>query len=351
MRCLTVPFLVISCMVFGRLDADEIAVLEQRVIANRVAMHQWHIRVSLAREGEGTHREPDAPVATGYTFYLDGRQSRVDWTFRYAKKPFGVDQDSYTSTTIWSDDQHISYSTQRFEDGAKSALEVADRDWSLKNEANGKIRLPPFQTLGMLPGALLVDAPMTMCIGNPNRVELRISDDILNGIECKKISFVSEHGLTTRVWIAPAMGPSVVRMEYDGKSQSPNYLDRTDVVVKEYRKTGIWFPASAESQRIQDGKVRIRRETVQVEVLSLNEPLDPKVFTIVDLNVPAGSFANVRPYTGNFIWDGNQIREEGAAEVLRGTSGLSGRRITLLVTSSVLAILCGVFLWRRFRRP
>ncbi|NQT14623.1 MAG: hypothetical protein HQ582_17835 [Planctomycetes bacterium] len=353
MGCSLGTFLVVSCMVLGELDADEIAAIERRVIANRLAMHQWRIRVSFTRESKGTRREPDAPVGTGYTFYLDGKRSRVDWTFRYIKKPPGIDEGSYTSTAIWSDDQHIDYSTQCFEDGAKSALEVADREWSLKNEANGEIRLPPLRALGMLPFGLLINGTMTDCIGNPNRTELRMSDDIVDGIKCKKISFVSEGGLPSRVWVAPDMGPSVVRMEQEWKAKSHNYFYRTDVVVEEYRNTGIWFPVSAEWRQSQDGNDSTMREAVQVEILSLNEPLDPKFFTIADLNVPAGSFVNKRPSTANHIWDAEQVVNENSAELLdqRGDeNGTSGRRIALLGTALLLAVLCGVFLWRHFVR-
>ena len=357
MSCFVPVLIVLSRTILADYDAKEIAVVEERVIANRLAMHQWHMRVTFAVEDEDSRREPDAPVAAGYTSYVDGDRIRIDSTFRYAKKMPGVDEDSFTITTIWGNDEHIMYSTRRFEDGAKAALEVADRDWSLNEEHNGEIRIPPVRKMGMLPGGLLVDQPLTKCIGNPNRTELRMSDDVLNDIECKKLSFVSDGGLPTRVWVAPAMGYSVVRMEHDWKSKSHDYLDRTDVVVEEYQDTGIWFPVSAGWQRIQDSKVTTMRETVEVEILSLNEPLDPKFFSIADLNVPVGTFVNRRPYSGSFVWDGEQVVDEKSAELLDervdervDESGASGRRLALLATALLLAVLCGVFLWRHFGR-
>jgi hypothetical protein len=144
------------------------------------------------------------------------------------------------------------------------------------------------------------------------------------------------------------MGYSVVRMEQEFKGGGTNYVDSVDLEIKKHEKSGVWFPVSQHYQRVEDGNRVSREEHLKVTVVSLNEPLDPAVFTPAGMNVRPGSLVMYIPErdTGECVWDGSKIVCTRPGEYSSGP-GMS-RRWLVYVNLSALFILLAIFFLRQY---
>ena len=104
----------------------------------------------------------------------------------------------------------------------------------------------------------------------------------------------------------------------DSKYPEDSYVDA--VLVKNKKIDGVFFPVDVQYYRYQsaeDNRIS-RQEHVSVEVVSLNQPIDPAVFSIKELdNVSEGDYViwssnSPPPVKGNLIWDGEQVTSERA---------------------------------------
>ena len=233
---------------------------------------------------------------------------RCDISRPYREKVPGVREDHYTDMQVWGDEERSTYSTQRFADGSKVVLDVRPRETVLKGMPDHKIPIFDVRVLGFLTTGLLAQGDIGKLIGHPERSNLSMVDETLEGIPCKKICFVilnaKKNPVKNSFWIAPEMGYSVIQNE----SSRDRFRSYTKLVVKEYRNTGLWFPVSSISEALDDGK-RLTYEKLTIDVLSLNEPLDAKYFTIGNLNVLPGTRVTGIPTPDNvkLIWDGKEI--------------------------------------------
>jgi len=347
-RFLVAGLLGLIALTVQQAAADPIADVENRAIGNRLAIKQWHIRFTYTSLKSGGFHKP--PLA--FESWVDGDRLRQDTTWAYEEKVPGVDDVGYTEIMAWSDRVVYRYGTRRYADGAKDAMTVTDRELAVK-EYGGNSPLFDVRKIGMLPDGLAV-GEIGEFLGSPKRTNLKMADESLSGVACKKITFSGfEDRGDVSYWIAPDKGCSVVRMEGDwGKGTPGNYRSITDLVVEPYKNTGIWFPAEAEYQRIKGGQVTIH-ERLKVEALSFNEPLDETIFTPIAMNVPAGTAVYKHPGSdmASFLWDGKEVRQERYADVLEkqvGDVGESPRRRSLLLSAVGLAVLSGLFLWGYF---
>ena len=150
------------------------------------------------------------------------------------------------------------------------------------------------------------------------------------------------------------MGYSVVRMEEEFRGGGTQYVDSVDLQIRKHEKSGVWFPVSQHYQRVEDGSRVTCEEHLKITVLSLNEPLEPVVFTPAGMNVRPGTPVMFIPEqgTGHHVWDGNKI--VGTRPAVYPTASLdSGRRWVLPAILSALFVLLAVFFARQYykRRP
>jgi len=326
---------------------EEVRELENRVLENRQSIRQWHVQAKFERSLSNPRTDPHSDVAVGFVSVFDRGRSRVENTFRSR-----VTGQEYTDITIFNDRQQLTFSDRVFDDGSLPALGVADRDWVLSNESHGEILVMDIRQIGMFPGGLFLVLPLTTYLGNPNRSAIELADDTVNGVDCKKVSFLTKSGAPTRMWISPTQGYSLIRMEQDwrvGESAPDSYRDQVLVAVRNVPSTEIWFPSQiTRTRHWENGGVDT--ESMDLEVVSMNQDLDPRVFSLEDLKVPAGTFVNKRPYDSDFVWDGAAIQPANprrAGDVGDESTRAEGpSRTALLLGANVLLILCLLVLWK-----
>jgi hypothetical protein len=302
---------------------------EKKAIENRLKIQKYHITISGSPFFIEAHQMTQVPIEK--TFYLDGDKSRWDITFE-REYPSGEKIIS-TYIRVWADDNETKFDTGVDSHGSKSAVSIIPKSYlgplqyGLLNHSN--ILRAGFNSCGLISNELT-----SKIIGVTDRLDSSVQDDTLNGIKCKKFSYVHpNYGIKCTYWIADSKGYSVLRMEsksYDGTfdesriNYAPNceheyvksaygYLHNiTAVEVAEYKNSGLWFPVSMNFERRDaHGKLHCS-EQYTITVHSLNESLDPKFFELAGMNIPAGTDIMKLPESSddNFYWDGKKIVSE-----------------------------------------
>jgi hypothetical protein len=142
-----------------------------------------------------------------------------------------------------------------------------------------------------------------------------------------------------------------MRRDHDGVTHE----DAVQCSVRHVRDD-IWFPATVQYRETRGGTV-VKEENLQVDFLSFNEPIDPKVFEPASMNVPPETTVVRSPGDprGALKWDGKAIvvvtEEEALARLGRPSPAGWPRRILFLGGSLAFALIAaGVFWWRYARR-
>ncbi len=96
-------------------------------------------------------------------------------------------------------------------------------------------------------------------------------------------------------------------------SDSKGWKNRLDVQLQRHKKSGFWFPAHCFHQEHDRRKNKVEQEEYDIEILKLNEPLDPRLFTLADsTTLPVGTpvIWEARmdpPGQGPLTWTGDSI--------------------------------------------
>jgi hypothetical protein len=290
--------------------ALEIAEYGNKAVENRLKMKSWHVRVQHKNFFLNRPEISNKDITVEY--YVDGIKNRVDQTFPYEKQIEGREK-TFTHITSRDDKNQYSYSTEVLEDGTPVALSVIPLNHPLPRykdkvhelEHQAMTRVADIRVLGFLSTGMIVTPPNFMVFIHhcEDRSDLKMEDDEIDGIKCKKISFVyrnpdnvSEIMRYHRFWIDPEQGYSILRSE--GEPGDHSFLDRTDVTVMKHEKTSLWVPIKSVFERTaeKDGKKFIKRaEYLTLEYLSLNEDIPEETFTPVTMNIPVGRTAHVIP--------------------------------------------------------
>jgi hypothetical protein len=261
--------------------------------------------------------------------------------------------DEYVTYRIWSDDHVISWSDQEFP-GKTTVIKVADRP--LSADASGHDALL-FDARWLGWGADL-DFPPQEVFSNPDFTQWRVTDEEWRGILCKKLTFSRQDSSDQGAyWVAPPMGHSVLRavLEY-GEGDTSGVL-AGEFEVEEWRGSGIWFPKRAVRESQDAAGSVLRREEMTIDVFSINESLDPGLFTLEAISPPPNTRVFYNPTRGSdltkWIWNGSEVvalDRETTRTVSQGPNATGRYRWLLLANAFILTIICTVCLWWAFRR-
>lgn len=349
-RCSLLVALV-SCLATSH--ASEIAAIEDRVLAGRLAIRQAHMvfKSSIIRWENGE----DRPLDIVRTIYLDGEKLRCDERRQYDQQPWFIRQPYdpkatyFTEKRCFSDDEFFLYSDVVYADDERLVVRVTERERALKIDG---YRVPDLRNLGLTADTFGNSGfdPMEMFIRAPQREELSVSSAVEQGEECQRIQFVLR-GTLVQLWLAPSMGYSILRHRAEFDLEGTYYVDDIQLNVAEHKKSGIWFPMSSHYRRTENGR-RTREERLKVTIVSLNEPLNSKLFTLAALDIPVGSrvLKHGASPLDHFVWDGDKVTSTTASANLEDTRDASRYRILLGLLFTALALLAGALLWRRFGR-
>jgi hypothetical protein len=307
-------FFIFVCFNAFGYTLKDIEKVEKQTLDNRRAVKNWHVRTRSVRT---LYREngavlDDIPVITNgekqkriYTdYYYDGKHHRTDVCFE-----MGEHSKQCTDFVFWDDIYYYHYT---IEPGNKWAVQADTIEYV---SAKGvKPRVLDIRVFGMVPVSFaLWQFELTTIIGNPDRRNLEMTDDVLNGVACRKIQFdwtLGNSDRTSAIWITPEQGYNPIRFE--SWNHGTGFKQNVDIKIEKHKESGIWFPISYVADEWYKGKLYSHDEC-RLEIFSFNKPLPEETFTLKGIGAPIGTRIYVYPpinVEDNFYWDGEKVTGE-----------------------------------------
>lgn len=265
---------------------------------------------------------------------------------------------NYREVDIWTEGRYLHWSDEPGTTGNKLIATIAhDRD---EGVVGSRQRHDP-RRIGFGPSNFLnlVNYPIDEFLGNPARIKTTTQKVNHDGNDCTEVAISRINGATVRAWIAPERGMNILRMVVVSAGEEElKLVDAVDVSASLHEPSGIWFPTrfhyqrSAGDQAVEQVKTEEEEEEGTVEIISLNEPIPPEVFTFAGVGVPIGWPVSdrTRPdVSGPLAWDGKSaVSVEHAADTARAATRVS---FVYLFGAALLALVGAVLMWRvLFRR-
>ena len=253
----------------------------------------------------------------------------------------------YRDVDVWREGQYLHFSDEPGASGNKLVASVAfakDRHFVGVAERDDPRRIG----MAAVDFLNLNHYPLDEVLANPARKNTTVQQEQLAGCECTLVTITRVNGGFIRVWIAPERDFGVVRMDCeisDGRTKS---FDTVDVDLALHEPSGLWFPVHTNCRNGIGDRIE-REEDCTIEVISLNQPIPPEVFTFAGIGVPVGW--PVSDYTRPDIdrqlaWDGRAVASvERAADTARAATRTN---VVYLVGALVLAAVALLWLWRFF---
>lgn len=320
-------------------DIEEIREVCNRAIENRLKIKQWHVQIDSVNTGKGKDNLPLRMVQ-----YVDGSKRREERTRIITDEP----DKKQTSIQILGDKNFYLY--DKLEDTGKPTMPlyqaVKDSIYVPENRFTFDYRM-----LGFTPYkyGVLGDDSISDYLGgfeqNKRIEEFRMEDEVLNGIPCKKFSMFLDKGDSHNTfWIAPGLGYCPIRAETGTKSHG--FFVSTDVKVARYKDTDLWVPVEMIYEYAYGGQQESKMEQ-KITVYSINEPIDPIVFTPEGLDIPVGTPIDMRPesYSDEYVWDGKKAATTGEmlVEQILKEKPARWNRFRYLLMATGLILICIAF--------
>jgi hypothetical protein len=196
-------------------------------------------------------------------------------------------------------------------------------------------------------------------VGRPERQNSAVSKTTFNGQDCSLVEYTGLHGERVKIWIAPGLGYNVTRLAIAGIAPQDGVPWKTilESKIAQWGSKKVWYPSSYVFERARGGKIQEKEEVI-VTRASLNEPIDPKVFTLAGLDLLegiaiSGSAVKQAPPGKENVWLKGQIRQltvQGSparppAPQAREPQRLRGWLVIVSVLAAGIAAIAG---WRLF---
>jgi hypothetical protein len=336
-----------SCALSLRLlgQVPEIKQVEERTLAQRRTIQSGHfIFKSHYEQLSGGHS-----IQREFRVWLDGARNRTDMLV--LENSFSK-QDGFREVHCRNCEEakYIFFTDFRFRPGTLSKAYLLQAP---KDDAHD---IDP-RMLGMFPASLLENRlrHLESAVGAPDRNALAIVKDVLNGAECERVQFSRANGAKFNIWIVPAMGNSVRRIECSNKVAGVDYLDVALCEYGKYRVGDVQYPSKCVYVRYIDGKADTR-ETVEVTAAEWGKAPDPKVFSLAGMDIPKDQpFFDSKNKRSD--WDGNQLvppREPPPnaplGEAPARTTRTDGRYLAGAVVLGLVSAVAGFLIVRSVRR-
>jgi hypothetical protein len=134
-----------------------------------------------------------------------------------------------------------------------------------------------------------------------------------------------------------------------------NTIETTPVL---HKSSGCWYPAKWVYERHENGKLT-KKEEVSVELISLNEPIDPALFTLnglerlkPDTRVNWLASSPPPPAEGSLLWNGKDIVSGRPGYGLPEDFLNRSNRLTVIIIVNVifLSLIFWIYFYRRYRQ-
>jgi hypothetical protein len=335
--------------IFGD-QQNEILEMEKKCLSNRLAIKTYHVKV---KQNSFEKRDTASRKVIAMEFYYSEKDKRLDTTYEWHNRKLQPEPGYYVSiyAVSGSDKKYYHWFSGISEDGLPSALQI----YPIVNETEEKQKLSDFRDLlilGFTSSGLALHSPIDVMVCSPERKNIRMTDDILNDIPCKRVSF--EHIRTNAqadYWIVPEMSYSIIRLAC---KTSDGFEEKTNLQLKKEESSGIWFPSSSKWERFEN-KELTDSEELQIEVVSFNKKLDHSCFTPSTMNVPVGTVAIVSPLSAyqNYFWDGEKVVDESGTKLVDNwdmSNNASSRKFRLFISACGFVLIGIALLLKYFSR-
>jgi len=323
--------------------SQEVTQIEESVLEYRRTIKTGHVELRATTYFDGSEF---ANRSTVTTIWFDDKSLRNDLELRYQKND--PSHREIRCRNCERDGYVVRYSFQIM-DGAVMTVSLHEIDL-LADPASMPVIDP--RLLGLFPdstpnGIMYHDESY---LRRFDRDEPSLHEDTWEEMDCWRVEYVTLNDVRIRIWIVPAQGPSVVRMEQEWHAKGKrdgHFLDRIEVGLSRVEPAGIWYPESIVYERTKDG-VSLEREVVDVVVRSMNEPLDSSTFQLIGMGIPAGTpVSGYLDPRGSVEWDGREIVATSVSDHFLPPIEQEKRRSLLLIGNAILLALLGAFfLWR-----
>jgi hypothetical protein len=156
------------------------------------------------------------------------------------------------------------------------------------------------------------------------------------------------------VWVVPAWGDSVVKVQIAGVPGGQTLVDRVETEVAQVGADGVWFPTVCTYTRLLGGELEYR-QVAKIEVKSLNRPIDPRVFTLAGMDLPSPIPVITEKSTPEkpvVMWDGTKLVDAtpytrpAHPSVVPRPVAAGAFRAWLWVASELAAVIAAFAAWR-----
>ncbi|MBX9790449.1 MAG: outer membrane lipoprotein-sorting protein [Pirellulales bacterium] len=311
------------------LAAAEVADIEREAVEYRRAIRSGEV---IVRRDDPNGRAAELHI------WWDGDSFRQDVS----------SGNGYRVVDVWHQGQYLHFSDEPSDNGNKLVATVADAN---DRGAVGSKQPSDPRRIGMAAVDFLnlVHYPLDEVLTNPARKNTTVRQDQLAGQECTLVTITRVNGGIIRVWIAPERDFSVLRMDCEiSDGRGTKSFDTVDVEVALHEPSGLWFPVHSHCRNGVNDRIDCD-EDCTIQVISLNQPIPPEVFTFAGIGVPVGwpVSDHTRPdIDRQLAWDGQAVvTVERAADTARAATRTN---VIYLAGALVLAAVALVLLWRFF---
>ncbi|MDR0704960.1 MAG: hypothetical protein LBF88_08225 [Planctomycetaceae bacterium] len=326
-----------SSLVFAQ--TNQVFDEEKLCLENRLKMKTWHIVFNRKIMDKEDSKRNNLIKNVSIYDIIRQRSDRTE-----LEESLNQQIEPSTRTYIYDGKKIYSYRSGIDKDEAKWALEFQTLEGKQENDPS----YYEVRTLGLHPSGMLYKFPLTEYITTSNpAISRSITDDVWDKIPCKKITYTFEGLGYSHCWIDPSKGYSVIRFEQATFDNTRR--EYTDLHVKKYKNTGIWYPSYCIFERYEN-KDLIIFEEMDIDVISINELIDDKYFNVASLNVPVGTMvADPELGSGNYVWDGKEVVSENFYRYGSGISPKSPKSRYLMLLAINLLVIGFYCLWKYHR--
>jgi len=320
--------------------ALQIKELEEAILSHRRAITAGHFRVKQIYDSYWRGRHSEAEITT----YYDGLLVREDAKVR-----------DRVTTQCFGEQYYYSYCTGKPTAPGKYALGMKDLSHASRKDEYLHEPLKLMFYCSTYTGA--ANYTLDTLIGSPQRKDLVIEPATWEGQKAWKVSFTyTPVEAVVTYWAVPSWGYSIVRMFVPWKSENGSANEDSIQCSVQQTRNGIWFPKTVRYRRLTNGTAALS-EDLEIEVMSVNEPIDRRMFGPETMNVPPDTVVTMMPAVlgTDMKWDGKKLVVMSEDEKIRlmfpgPKKSDAGRRIGLLVVSGILAAIGGAVMWWRYMR-
>jgi hypothetical protein len=266
--------------------SDEATKIEQKAVDNRLKIKSWHVELDYATEffrADEKHKSQKL----FYVNYCEADKRRVDLTQK------NLNTSEITSTKqIISDYYYTFFDINCNKPATSKTFTSTVFVQELPDKELYEILPIDIRILGFSPSGILFERQITDILGianlspphdNSDAKYKEVVDEVLDGIACKKTIWKLSKHRTITTWLAKEMNYTPIRMDF--KDDESKIYYKTTLKLSQYKKTDIWFPVNSIFEEYENEEL-ILRETVKLNVISLNEKLDKNTFTLRGFDIP-----------------------------------------------------------------